>query len=185
MRLLEPSLCRPRVERLARLVLDRAVWGPLRGWLEQGLRGSAEAVWTAAWGSSANIVSQLPSDLTYNFGPQRAIAVDPFAIAIGGATHALVLLGLRTLLGSIVGRDHLITHVLTRLIPAVFLTLAYPLLLARGLGIGALGLGLRFSIFDRFAMGWLKDALLRIIGGAALVGGAGVVATFITSNFKL
>ena len=53
------------------------------------------------------------------------------------------------------------------------------------LGLVCLGLGLMFSIFDRYAMTWLKDALLRIIGGAAIVGGAGVGANFIVSNFKL
>lgn len=70
-----------------------------------------------------------------------------------------------------------------------FTTLANELAVA-GLGIAtlaivALGLGLIFSVFDRYAMQWLKDALLRIIGGSALIGGAGVAATFITSNFHL
>jgi hypothetical protein len=60
-------------------------------------------------------------------------------------------------------------------------------LLIAGLGVAtlalvALGLGLMFSIFDRTAMHWLKDALLRVIGGSAIVGGAGVAATFITTN---
>jgi hypothetical protein len=49
----------------------------------------------------------------------------------------------------------------------------------------ALGLGLMFSIFDRTGMHLLEDALLRIIGGSALVGGAGVVASFIVGNFRL
>jgi hypothetical protein len=53
------------------------------------------------------------------------------------------------------------------------------------LAIVVLGLGLIFSIFDRYAMSWLKDALLRVIGGSALVGGAGVAAGFIVNNFKL
>jgi hypothetical protein len=48
-----------------------------------------------------------------------------------------------------------------------------------------LGLGLMFSIFDRGIMTHFKDGLLRIIGGSAIVGGAGVAASFITSNFKL
>jgi hypothetical protein len=72
---------------------------------------------------------------------------------------------------------------------AGFTNLANDLAIA-GLGIATLaivvlGLGLIFSIFDRFAIQWMKDALLRIIGGSALVGGAGVAASFITSNFKL
>ena len=53
------------------------------------------------------------------------------------------------------------------------------------LGLVVLGLGLMFSIFDRGAMSHFKDGLLRIIGGAAIVGGAGVAASFITTNFHL
>ena len=70
-----------------------------------------------------------------------------------------------------------------------FTNLANELALA-GLGtttlaIVVLGLGLIFSIFDRYAMQWLKDALLRIIGGSALIGGAGLVAGFVVNNFRL
>ncbi len=53
------------------------------------------------------------------------------------------------------------------------------------LGLVVLGLGLMFSWFDRGVMAHFKDGLLRIIGGSALVGGAGVAASFITSNFHL
>jgi hypothetical protein len=53
------------------------------------------------------------------------------------------------------------------------------------LGLVVLGLGLMFSWFDRGVMAHVKDGLLRIIGGSALVGGAGVAASFITSNFHL
>jgi hypothetical protein len=48
-----------------------------------------------------------------------------------------------------------------------------------------LGLGTMLSIFDRGVMMHVKDGLLRIIGGSALVGGAGVAASFITTNFHL
>jgi hypothetical protein len=112
--------------------------------LEGALRGAAQAIWNAAWGNSANILTQIPADLTYNAGWYRAIATDPLPLAIGGATLALVLLGLRTMLGAMVGRDHLVTHVTGRLIPAVFLTLAYPVLIAQGaqlLNAAATGLG--------------------------------------------
>ena len=77
--------------------------------------------------------ASLPPELTYNFGPYRAVATDPLPIALGGATLALVLLGLPALLDSMVGRDHLITHVTGRLIHAVFLTLAYPVLIVQGI----------------------------------------------------
>jgi hypothetical protein len=53
------------------------------------------------------------------------------------------------------------------------------------LGLVVLGLGLMLSWFDRGVMAHLKDGLLRIIGGSAIVGGAGVAASFITTNFHL
>ena len=70
-----------------------------------------------------------------------------------------------------------------------FTTLANELAVA-GLGVATLclvglGLGMMFSVFDHGVMRWFKDALLRIIGGAAIVGGAGVAASFIVANFKL
>jgi hypothetical protein len=103
--------------------------------LESALRAAAQAVWDAVWHSSTNILTQIPPDLSYNFGPYRAVATNPVPLAVGGATLALVLLGLRTIAGTLVGRDNLVNHVLTRLIPAVFLTLAYPVLVARGIGL--------------------------------------------------
>jgi hypothetical protein len=72
---------------------------------------------------------------------------------------------------------------------AGFLALAQSLALmglgVATLGLVVLGLGLMFSIFDRNAMTWMKDGLLRIIGGAAIVGGAGTAASFIVANFHL
>lgn len=70
-----------------------------------------------------------------------------------------------------------------------FTTLATELAVA-GLGVAtlsivALGLGIMFSIFDRGVMQHVKDGLLRVIGGSALVGGAGVAAAFIVANFHL
>jgi hypothetical protein len=53
------------------------------------------------------------------------------------------------------------------------------------LGLVVLGLGLMFSMLDRGVMSHFKDGLLRLIGGSAIVGGAGVAASFITSNFHL
>jgi hypothetical protein len=70
-----------------------------------------------------------------------------------------------------------------------FTNLANELAVA-GLGIATLaivclGIGLMIGIFDRTGMQHLKDGLLRVIGGSALIGGAGVVASFVVSNFKL
>ncbi len=70
-----------------------------------------------------------------------------------------------------------------------FTSLANQLALA-GLGsatlrLVVLGLGLMFSVLDRGVMSHMKDGLLRIIGGSAIVGGAGVAASFIRSNFHL
>jgi len=103
--------------------------------LESALRAAAQAVWDAVWHSSANIVTQIPTDLSYSFGPYREVANNSTPLAVGGATLALVLLGLRTIAGTVAGRDNVVNHALTRLIPAVFLTLAYPVLVARGIGL--------------------------------------------------
>jgi hypothetical protein len=70
-----------------------------------------------------------------------------------------------------------------------FTTLANELALA-GVGIATLalvvlGLGLYFSIFDHGVMRFFKDGLLRIIAASAIIGGAGAVASFITTNFHL
>ncbi len=42
-----------------------------------------------------------------------------------------------------------------------------------------------FSMFYRGVMSHFRDGLLRIIGGSAIVGGAGVAASFITTNLHL
>jgi hypothetical protein len=111
--------------------VGNAIWTPLSLWLASGIHGAAVAIWNATFGAMANFVGQLPPELTYDNSAYKAIATDPLPVAVGGATLALVLLGLRTLLGSMVGRDHVITHVTGRLIPAVLLALAYPVLIVR------------------------------------------------------
>ena len=47
----------------------------------------------------------------------------------------------------------------------------------------ALGLALYFSIFDAHVLERFKNAVLRVIGGSVLIGGASAVAAFVTSNF--
>src|SRR5689334_8445232 len=49
--------------------------------VNDALHTTAAAVWTGVWGSSANIVTQLPADLTYESGWYRAIATDPVPLA--------------------------------------------------------------------------------------------------------
>lgn len=111
--------------------LGTAIWGSLTQWLAAGLAHAARTVWDATYGAVGNIYGQLPPEWTYENPVYRAIATDPLPIAMGGATLAVVLLGLRTVLGATVGRDHVLTHITGRLIPAVFLTLAYPFIIVR------------------------------------------------------
>src|SRR5919199_1973914 len=112
--------------------IAQTLWTPLSAWLVDGLRESAQATWNGIFGAVPLLLSQLPAELTYNLPAYRAIATDPLPVAVGGATLALVLLGLRPLFGAMVGRDHVITHVTGRLIPAVFATLAYSTLIVQG-----------------------------------------------------
>ena len=115
--------------------IGQALWTPLSAWLVDGLREAAQATWDGIFGAVPLLLSQLPAELTYNLPAYRAIATDPLPVAVGGATLALVLLGLRTGLGALVGRDHVLTHVTGRLIPATFLALAYPILVVRAIGV--------------------------------------------------
>src|SRR5205085_1783959 len=139
-----------------------AVWTPLASTLTGTIRGGAQSVWSATFGAVGNIYGQLPPEWTYDNPAYRAIATDPLPVAVGGATLAIVLLGLRTLLGAVVGRDHVITHISGRLIPAVFLTLAYPVLVVRGVQLlnaasGAIGsraaISAASSLFEFPALG--------------------------------
>lgn len=118
--------------------------GAILAGLEDALRQIAEALWNAAWASSANLVTELPADLTINAPWYQAVAVDPAPLALGAGTLAIVLLGLRTMLGAAQGRDSVATHITGRLIPATFAALAYPVLVARAVGLvndAATGLG--------------------------------------------
>jgi hypothetical protein len=139
----------------------------LVGALQDALRQAAQAVWDAAWASSANIVTQIPADLTINFGPYRTIA------------------------GAIVGRDHLATHVLGRLIPATFLTLAYPAILARGLRLlndAATSLGLvaigQVVIFPPVPAGVLVIPF-AVLWGALIYYGLRLLLRLVYSLFRL
>lgn len=72
---------------------------------------------------------------------------------------------------------------------AGFLALA-TMFAAMGLGVATLsltvlGLGMMFSWFDRGMMQHVKDGLLRIVAGSAVVGGANAAAAFIIANFHL
>src|SRR5919108_1143027 len=115
--------------------IGAAIWAPLSSWLEAGLRSAAEETWNGIFGAVPLLLSQLPLALTTDLPAYRAIATDPVPVAVGGATPALVLLRLRPPFGSLVGRDHVITHITGRLIPAVFLALAYPVLIVRAIGL--------------------------------------------------
>jgi hypothetical protein len=129
--------------------IGQAIWTPFSAWLAFGLQSAIRAIWTATFGAVANIYGQLPPEWTYDNPVYRAIVTDPVPVATGGAMLALVLLGLRTLLGSMVGRDHVVTHISGRLIPAVILTLAYPFLVARGvqlLNAAASAIGTRAAV---------------------------------------
>src|SRR5919205_407447 len=54
--------------------------------VSDALRSAGQAIWNGIWTSSANIVTQIPPDLTYQSSWYRAIAADPLPVAVGGAT---------------------------------------------------------------------------------------------------
>jgi hypothetical protein len=53
-------------------------------------------------------------------------------VVLGATVWSESVSGLRTIIGSMVGHDHVITHVTGQLIPAAFLTLVYPVLIVQG-----------------------------------------------------
>jgi len=60
--------------------------------------------------------------------------------------------------------------------------------LALGVGLTstvALGLGTMFSVFNHGVMAWVKDGLLRVIGGSAITGGAAVAVPWLIAHFHI
>jgi hypothetical protein len=108
--------------------VGQAVWTPLSEWLQAGIHNSADALWANAYVAIGSMLFQLPPMLTYRLPAYQAIATNPVPVAVGGATLALVLLGLRTLFGAMVGRDNVIAHVTGRLIPAAGACVGYTVL---------------------------------------------------------
>lgn len=109
--------------------VGQAIWTPLSEWFTGGIHASADAVWSSSFVAISTMLVQMPPTLTYNMAAYRAIATDPIEVALGGGTLAVVLLGLRTMLGAFVGKDHVLTHISGRLLPATAGALAYGFIL--------------------------------------------------------
>jgi hypothetical protein len=106
-------------------VVGAAIWAPMSGWLLSGIKESAEATWSSVFVAIPEMLYSLPPALTYNLQAYRDLVLDPMLMALTGATLALVLLGIRTMLGAMVGTDHVATHVVGRLIPASVACMGY------------------------------------------------------------
>lgn len=115
--------------------VGQTLWTPFTAWIESGVHASAEATWNAMFPTIATLMFQLPAALTTNLPAYRAIAMDPLPVAVGGATLALVLLGLRTLFGAMIGRDHVVTHIAARVLPATAMAAGYLVLVGFALGL--------------------------------------------------
>lgn len=115
--------------------VGQTIWTPLTAWLEAGLHDAAEATWNQMFVSIGTLPFQLPAALTTGLGAYQAIAMNPATVVVGGATLAFVLLGLRTLLGAMVGRDHVMTHITGRIIPAVAMAGGYLVLIAQAINL--------------------------------------------------
>jgi hypothetical protein len=115
--------------------IGQSVWTPLSTWLESGVHASAEATWNAMFPTISTLMFQLPAALTTNLPAYRAVAMDPLPVAVGGATLALVMLGIRTLFGAMIGHDHVVTHIAARIIPATAMAAGYLVLVGFALGL--------------------------------------------------
>lgn len=130
--------------------VGQAIWTPFTEWLTNGIHQSADAVWADSTVAMSELLFQLPKALTYAFPGYLAVATNPVPVALGGATLAIVLLGIRTIFGAFIGRDHVLTHISGRLLPAVACAAAF-----------------------EFIAGWTVDHINQIAASvpAAAVGG--------------
>lgn len=167
--------------------IGAVVWAALTTWLITGIQASAEALWLNVWGSGANLITQLPAELTYNFPPYKALVdANPVVLITGGATLALVMLGLRVSLSATMGADHVVTHIATRLIPAVVLAGMYPVIIVRGtqlLNEAATGLGA--AVIGGGVVAGLKTALLLPLTALTGIGLVLVIPLLILWGFML
>lgn len=114
--------------------IGQAIWTPFTEWLTNGIQQSSVAIWDTSFVAMSTLLFQMPTALTTNLPAYQAIAANPVLIAVGGSTLAVVMLGLRTILGAIVGRDHVLTHITGRLIPATACAASYTFIVGWALG---------------------------------------------------
>jgi hypothetical protein len=68
---------------------------------------------------------------------------------------------------------------------AVGLEIAAAILGIDVLALVALGLATSLSVFNHAVMSFVKDAMLRVIGGTAIAASAVAIGTMLVANFKL
>jgi hypothetical protein len=86
------------------------------------------------WSGDHNVLMQTPMDLTWGFGPVHAQVADVQTGARAVLIFALVLLGLRGMLGSLVS-IRLLDEFAGGVLPAVILVAAFPLLIPMGINL--------------------------------------------------
>src|SRR5579862_4873919 len=97
-------------------------------WLQTTLHKTFDGVWTG----DHNVIGQTPLDLTWNLGPVHAQIADVQTGARAVLLFALILLGLRSMLGGLIHVD-VLQEFVSGVLGAVILVAAFPLLIPAGI----------------------------------------------------
>jgi len=101
-------------------------FGAIGDWLNRALAGA----FANLWGSGANVLGQTPLDMTWDFGPFSTSVNDIETASKAVLIFALVLLGIRGMLGAIVpSQPDLLGEGVNGILGAIVLTAAFPVLI--------------------------------------------------------
>jgi hypothetical protein len=101
-------------------------FGAVGDWLNQTLK----TAFSSAWNSGANVLGHTPLDMTWNLGPISASINDIEGAARAVLVFALVLLGIRGMLGAVVpSQPDMLGEGVNGILGAVVLTAAFPVLI--------------------------------------------------------
>lgn len=99
------------------------------------LQGAMHKTFDGLWNGDHNVIASTPLDLTWNLGPIHAQVGDVQTAARAILVFALILLGLRGILSSVVPQQpHMLAEFINGLVGAIILLAAFPLLVPMAIG---------------------------------------------------
>lgn len=101
-------------------------------WINSALHAAFDGI----WGSGANVLTQTPMDMTWSFGPISTSINDVETGSRAVLIFALVLLGIRGMLGAIVpSQPDMLGDGVNGILGAIVLTAAFPVLIPEIIGL--------------------------------------------------